>query len=367
MISRAPKGQEGEIQYGEDVSIVSNVQLKKRIPILQLVKTIVATLLAWFAALAIYPHEQPIFAAIAAIIVIQPSVNQSLGKALERSTGVILGVAIALGASLAFGNQGWLVLLAIIVAFIAGWAFKFTPGTANQIAISAMLVIAIGSATPEYALGRIVETFLGAAIAFVVNAVIVPPIDIEPSRKAIATLGANIAEVLEDVGSVLRRSTSHEVIQNIYTRARDLRPQLNRAQATLRNAQEGLRFNVFKGKHADELEKEAALLQQLSIIVTRVIGVAHGVRDHYDDSVIAEPGIAQIAEELMRSGHDLRLLVRDAGLPATNQSHPDTQELPALTEPIQLSPPSGLNWVLIGFLMENLRRIRDEITEGFED
>lgn len=355
------------VQYGEHVSLVSNVQLKKRIPILQLVKTIVATLLAWFAALAIYPHEQPIFAAIAAIIVIQPSINQSLGKALERSTGVILGVAIALGASLAFGNQGWLVLLAIIVAFIAGWALKFTPGTANQIAISAMLVIAIGSATPEYSLGRIVETFIGASIAFVVNAVIVPPIDIEPSRKAIATLGSNIAEILEDIGSVLRRSTSHEVIQNIYVRARDLRPQLNRAQTTLRNAQEGLRFNVFKGKHADELAKEAALLQQLSIIVTRVIGVAHGVRDHYDDSVIAEPGIAQIAEELMRSGHDLRLLVRDAGLPATNQSHPDTQELPALTEPIQLSPPSGLNWVLIGFLMENLRRIRDEITEGFED
>lgn len=366
-ISRAPGGRSEDIQYGEDVSIVSNVQLKKRIPLLQLVKTIVATLLAWFAALAIYPHEQPIFAAIAAIIVIQPSINQSLGKALERSTGVILGVAIALGASLAFGSQGWLVLLAIIVSFIAGWAFKFTPGTANQIAISAMLVIAIGSATPEYALGRIVETFLGATIAFVVNAVIVPPLDIEPSRKAIATLGANIAEVLEDVGSVLRRSTSHEVIQNIYTRARELRPQLNSAQATLRNAQEGLRFNVFKGKHAQELEKEAALLQQLSIIVTRVIGVAHGVRDHYDDSVIAEPGIAQIAEELLRSGHDLRMLVRDAGLPATKQSHPDTQELPALTEPIQLSPPSGLNWVLIGFLMENLRRIRDEITEGFED
>ncbi len=344
------------------MSIALNVQTKKRIPFLQLAKTIIATLLAWFAALAVYPSEQPIFAAIAAIIVIQPSINQSLGKAIERSTGVILGVAIALGASLIFGTPSWLVLASIMVAFIAGWIFKFTPGTANQIAISAMLVIAIGSATPEYALGRIVETIIGATIAFIVNAVIVPPVAIGPSQQAIATLGANIAEILEDIGSVLRRETSYEVLSNIHSRARELRPQLDQAQATLRAAQESLRFNVFKGSHAAELDSQQHLLEQLSVLVTRAIGVARGVRDNYDETVIAEPGIAQIAEEFIRSGHDLRLLVRDAGLPATNQAHPDTQELPALTEPIRLSPPSGFNWILIGFLMENLRRIRDEIT-----
>lgn len=344
------------------MSIALNVQTKKRIPFLQLAKTIIATLLAWFAALAVYPSEQPIFAAIAAIIVIQPSINQSLGKAIERSTGVILGVAIALGASLIFGTPSWLVLVSIMVAFIAGWIFKFTPGTANQIAISAMLVIAIGSATPEYALGRIVETIIGATIAFIVNAVIVPPVPIGPSQQAIATLGANIAEILEDIGSVLRRETSYEVLSNIHSRARELRPQLDQAQATLRAAQESLRFNVFKGSHAAELDSQQHLLEQLAVLVTRAIGVARGVRDNYDETVIAEPGIAQIAEEFIRSGHDLRLLVRDAGLPATNQAHPDTQELPALTEPIRLSPPSGFNWILIGFLMENLRRIRDEIT-----
>ena len=348
--------------YGDEVSIVSNVQTKKRIPFLQLAKTIIATLLAWFAALWVYPDQQPIFAAIAAIIVIQPSINQSLGKAIERSTGVVLGVALALGASLIFGSHSWLVLLTIMVAFIAGWVFKFTPGTANQIAISAMLVIAIGSATPEYALGRIVETIIGAAIAFVVNAVIVPPVAVGPSQQAIALLGANIAEVLEDVGSVLRRETSYEVLSNIHTRARDLRPQLDKANATLRSAQESLRFNVFKGTHGPELDAQQHLLEQLAVLVTRTIGVARGVRDNYDETVISEPGISQIAEEFMRSGHDLRLLVRDAGLPAAKQAHPDTQELPALTEPIKLSPPSGYNWILIGFLMENLRRIRDEIT-----
>ena len=98
------------------MSIVSNLQSKKRIPVLQVVKTLIATFAAWFIAAWVVPGQLPIFAAIAAIIVIQPSVNQSLGKALERSTGTIVGVGLALGASLLFGSPSWLVLLTIAAA-----------------------------------------------------------------------------------------------------------------------------------------------------------------------------------------------------------------------------------------------------------
>lgn len=343
------------------MSIVSNVQAKKRIPFLQITKTLVATVAAWFLALLVYPDQIPIFAAIAAIIVVQPSINQSLGKAIERSTGVILGVALALAASLVLGSHGWLVILTIIVAMLAGWALKFTPGTTNQIAISAMLVIAIGAATPEYALERVVETVIGAAIAVLVNAIIVPPVALTPSTQAIALLGSNIAEVLEDLGSVLRRSTSQDVLMNIHRRARDLRQQLNSAQATLKGAEESLRFNLVKGNHMVEINERQALLNQLAVLVTRTIGVARAVLDNYDDSVIQEPVISEISEEFIRAGHDLRLLVRDAGLPAMGQEHPATQEIPALTKPISIKAPSGGNWILVGFLMENLRRIREEI------
>ncbi len=343
------------------MSIVSNVQAKRRIPFLQIVKTLVATVSAWFLALLFYPDQIPIFAAVAAIIVVQPSVNQSLGKAIERSTGVILGVGLALLASLLLGNHGWLVLLTIVIAMIVGWALKFTPGTTNQIAISAMLVIAIGAATPEYALGRVVETIIGAGVAVLVNAIIVPPVALTPATDAIAVLGANIAEILEDIGSVLRRPTSHEVLTNIHSRARELRQQLNSAQSTLKSAEESLRFNLVKKNSQQAIDQRQQLLNQLAVLVTRTIGVARAVIDNYDDSVIREPVIAEISEEFIRAGHDLRLLVRDAGLPAVGQEHPATQEMPALTKPISVKAPSGGNWILVGFLMENLRRIREEI------
>ena len=52
---------------------------------------------------------------------------------------------------------------------------------------------------------------------------------------------------------------------------------------------------------------------------------------------------------------------RDAHIPAVTIPHPPTSELPALTSPIQLKAPAGANWILVGFYLESLRRIRAEI------
>lgn len=332
-----------------------------------MIKTVAAAIIAWLVAGTIFQETTPVFAAIAALIVVQPSVNQSLGKALERSLGAILGVTIAFALVLVFGATSWIPLLAITCGIAIAWILKLAPATANQIALSAMLVIALNQVDPKDAGLKILETILGAAIGIVINALVAPPVALEPANKAIATLGANIAQILEDIGSVLQRKTSYEVLNDIYLRSRELRAEYNTALATVCKAKESLRFNARRSKHTEAIETNIELLNRLAVLTTRVIGLSRGVRDNYDESVISEPAIAEIAEELMRSGHDLRLLVRDAGLPAIVAPHPATEEIPALTKPINLTAPSNFNWILVGFLMENLRRIRGEITGESED
>lgn len=326
-----------------------------------MLKTIAAAVAAWYLTLLIVPDEKPIFAVMAAIIVVQPSVNQSLGRALERSIGTVLGVVVALGASMAFGAPAWLVILAISIAIFVGWLFKFTPATSNQIAISAMLVIAIGAATPEYAVHRIIETLVGVIVGLIINAIIVPPVILTPATDATAKLTDHIASVLEDMGAVLTRSTSSEVIEQIYVRARELRGELNTARATVDRARESLRFNIRQGRKFHELEAYATFIDLDAILVTRTIGMARALRDHYDASLTTEPAIKEIADELSSAGHDLRLRARDAHLPAITIPHPPTSELPALTSPISLKAPTGANWILVGFFLESLRRIRAEI------
>ena len=345
------------------MSIRANVRAKRRIPFLQVLKSIGAAVAAWLIAVPLFQTDQPVFAVIAAIIVVQPSVNASLGKALERSTATVIGVAIALGASLVFGAPSWLVLVAIAAAITIGWAFKLTPATANQIAISAMLSIVIGAATPDFAIAGILQTILGALIGIIINAVIVPPVALTPAKTAVARLGGDIAQLLEDMGAVLSRRTSPEVLDTLYWRARGLRAELNAALARVNALSESLRFNMIRrNKHRPAVDQMSALLARLAVLTTRTIGMARGVRDHYDESLVSDTNMAQIADELKRAGHDLRIVVRDNGLEAMTAPHPETQDLPTLTQPIRLTRPSSKNWVLEGFLVENLRLVNEEIT-----
>ena len=94
----------------------SLIQTTARSPILQVLKTSVAVIASWLLCSVLFQQAAPIFAAIAALIVVQPSVNQSLAKGVERSVGVILGVVLAYGVGFWFGTASWVVLAAIVLA-----------------------------------------------------------------------------------------------------------------------------------------------------------------------------------------------------------------------------------------------------------
>ncbi|MFC6355321.1 arabinofuranosidase catalytic domain-containing protein [Luethyella okanaganae] len=97
----------------------------------------------------------------------------------------------------------WVVLIAIVVAMLVAWILRTSPGTGNQIAISAMLVLALGSSSPEYAFARIVETLIGVAIGIIVNALIVPPVLVAPARRDLGLLGHELAASLDRLADAL--------------------------------------------------------------------------------------------------------------------------------------------------------------------
>jgi len=91
------------------------------------------------------------------------------------------------------------------------------------------------------------------------------------------------------------------------------------------------------------------------------------VHDHYDDELVDDPIVASIAVEMTRAAHDLRLLARSPERRTTDgEPQPITSELPALTAPLVVAKPSQQNWILIGSLLEDLRRVREGIIGGPE-
>jgi len=340
--------------------LLATFRASRRQPWLQVAKSAVATIVAWLVAGWLIPGPLPVFAAIAALLVVQPSLNQSVAKAIERSVGVVAGVVIASALALVFGQATWVVLLAVVAALAVAWALRMTTGTANQVAISALLVLSLGAATPDYAVDRVIETVIGAAIGFVVNLVFVPPVALAPAQRAVDALGGEVAASLDRLAGGLSVPESPAQLEELMITARLLRPMVASAEEAIAAAADSLTLNPRGRRRREELERLEATLERLRPIVTQVIGMTRAVYDRYDVSLVEEPTVRAIAEQLRRAAHDVRRVVRRTN---PDPAHPPTESLPALTSPLAIGAPSSGHWILVGSLLEDLRRIHETLAE----
>jgi uncharacterized membrane protein YccC len=332
----------------------AGIRAAQRTPLLLVIKSAVATIGAWLLAEWLIPGPPPVFAAIAALLVVQPSLNQSFSKAVERSVGVIAGVLLASALGLFFGNTTWVILVAIAVGLLIAWVLRLAPGAASQIAISAILVLALGPATPDYAADRIVETLLGAIVGIVVNVLLVPPVAIGPARDATARLRAELSASLERLAGALTGVRTRAQLEELMLEARLLRPMRDSTAAAITAGSESLTLNPRAGTHRAELAELGRLLDLYTPIVTQVAGMTRAVYDHYSPDIVDEPLVQAIAEQLRRAAHD----VERVGLPAEEV----VEEPPALTTPLVIAKPPTAHWILIGSLLEDLQRIHTSLT-----
>lgn len=323
---------------------------------LQVLKTSAAAVVAWVVSSLLLGQPYPIFAAIAALLVVQPSVNQSLAKGIERSVGVVFGVLLATAAGAVFGSASWVVLLAIVASLLIAWALKLGPGSSNQIPISAMLVLALGGDSPLYALDRVLETIIGAATALVINALIVPPVLVAPAHVAITRLQERTAASLERIALALHEPQSRQELEAMLQQARELRGLRDAAADAVALGEESLTLNPRRSRMRDKLAEDVELLVRLNALVTRVLGMARAIHDHYDPTLMNDPIVHAIVTEISRAAHDLRLLgASDADSPEADA------QLPALTAPMAVQQPNPDHWILVGSLLEDMRRVREEI------
>lgn len=356
---------------------VARIRQSTRTPLLQVVKTAVAVVAAIALCSLVAPGRFPTFGAIAALLVVQPSINQSFVKGLERSAGVVLGVVLATLVHLALGDAVWVVVLVVVAAIALAWAIRLTPTSATQVAISGMLVLTTGVVTPDYSLDRILETVIGAAVALVVNLLIVPPLLLEPAHLGVARLARDAAVAFERLALGLTEGWSRERWQAALVDARTLRQQQAKADAALSAARDSLTMNPRGGRHREILARDVEVAAHLAVLVTRAIGMTRAVRDNATPDLYDDRTIMRIATELARIGTDVRELGTAVGARAVRPGRgtaPDEvldgvhgtdsgfdADGPALTAPVEVVRPNATHWILIGSLLEDIRRVREEL------
>ena len=101
--------------------------LVSRTQILLATKTSVAAGLAWAVALVVDPHSRPYFAPLAVILIVQPTVYDSLSRAFQRVIGVVVGVAAALAVNHFVSLSGWSIAIIVFVGLLVGWSAVSGP------------------------------------------------------------------------------------------------------------------------------------------------------------------------------------------------------------------------------------------------
>jgi uncharacterized membrane protein YccC len=139
------------------------------------------------------------------------------------------------------GLTWWSLGLVVAVSIIAGRLLRLGPNLL-EVPISAMLVLAVGG-NGVAALGRVVETLIGAVIGVLVNLVIAPPLYVRPAGEAIAELAVRLGDFSRDLAAALQGDWSRQIAEEFLTQARRLGDDSIRADAQLDRAEESARLN----------------------------------------------------------------------------------------------------------------------------
>jgi uncharacterized membrane protein YgaE (UPF0421/DUF939 family) len=261
------------------MSLKSNLflpSLVSRSRILLAMKVGVAAGIAWALALLVDPHSRPYFAPLAVILIVQPSVYDSLSRAFQRIVGVLLGVAAALAVNHFLSPSGWSIGIIVFAGLLIGWSVRLGPQGAVQVPVSALLVFAVGSATPGYAGRRVLDTLIGSAVA--VLAVLVSPSAPAPERVVSDALVPlrHCREFLVHLGSAITSAWTLEDAQLWRQQALGLVEATTRARRDHEGHQLTVRWNARARRDRPVLERadEALRVGERIAIQTRSIARA---------------------------------------------------------------------------------------------
>jgi hypothetical protein len=171
----------------------------------RMLKTAFAAGLAYWLGSHV-PHVQsPYLAPIVAILVMQLTIADSVTSALQRLVAVMIGAPLAFVVAAVFGVNPLTVALMVLVSFVVGARFSLNAQGLPQVAITALLVMLVGSPHVGYALSRVAETAIGGIVGILVNALVAPPSYLPRAEAQVAAFGSALAAGLDRLANDVER------------------------------------------------------------------------------------------------------------------------------------------------------------------
>lgn len=260
---------------------------------------------AYFVSHELLGHVVPMFAPIAAWLVLGHSADRQLRRAVEFGVGMTLGVWFGEVFLQLFGTGAVqitvvLALSALVAKFLDRGVLMTTQAGVQAVVIVAMPASVIAT---DGALGRWSDALVGALLAILVTAVL--PVNITSRPRALArTALTELAAVLTTLARGLRAGDP-QLAADALTQGRGSQPLLDSWSSAMRSARDMVRVNPgLRGDRGTVGElSRAATLTDRAMRNTRVVsrravvaieedGAAPDIADHVDTLATAMTSLA---------------------------------------------------------------------------
>ena len=213
------------------------------------VRLTVTAVAAYVVASAIFPHTQPLLAPLTALLVVQVTPVSLLSSGLDRVVSVVAGVSLAVVFSTVVPLTWWSLGVLIAASLLIGQVLRLQSNLI-EVAISAMLVLGVGSLGAESAAWeRFTVTIVGAAVGIVANLVFPSKVATADASRAIDDLAnamsrllLHAADELEGLGAGGADLAAHA--RGWLDEARAINYDMPNVGAALLRAEQGRRLNV---------------------------------------------------------------------------------------------------------------------------
>jgi uncharacterized membrane protein YgaE (UPF0421/DUF939 family) len=321
--------------------------------VLQLVKTVVAAVLAWVLASQVFALPQAFLAPWAALLVVHATVYRTFSRGLRQVAGAVLGVLLAWVVGNYLGLTTFAVSTLLVVGLLAG-SVRWFRDESTAVAATGLIVLTTGFSTHDQVLvDRLFDTAIGIVVGLAVNMVVWPPLRDYSSAKAIDAVDDTVGELLRDIARQLRETRcTEDDVRGWVDRTRMLDQDIERAWALLRQAKESGRLNPRRAaqsvKKTDVFEEILELNEQA---VAELRSMARTLGHGIDGLIEWEPEFRDRWLALLAEAGEA------IGVPDSARVSQVRADLTRLAHELSTEQLSGLHWPEYGALIMNLRNI----------
>jgi uncharacterized membrane protein YgaE (UPF0421/DUF939 family) len=320
--------------------------------LIQLVKTVVAAVLAWVLATEVFGLPQAFLAPWSALLVVHATVYRTFSRGLRQVVSAVLGVLVAWLIGNSLGITPWAIGVLLLIGLLLGSIAWFKDET-TTIAATGLIVLTTGFSTHDQLLiSRLFDTAIGVVVGLLVNFVVWPPLRDYSAARAVGSIDDGIGALLQDIASQLVDRADEGQVDEWVHRTQELDEELDEAWALVRQARESSRLNprrAAKGLRTGDLYEQILSDNEQAVAEIRSMArtVGHSIQsvNEWDPefrerwlSLLREAGVAIAAPDAARVTRvraDLNDLAHELS----------TEDL------------SGRHWPEYGALILNLRNV----------